>query len=53
MGESVICQPYFNNPDQTSYVMYFEYLTEWLNNKMCIRDSSWAPPGAEKPHFCE
>lgn len=32
VGESVICQPYFNNPDQTSYVMYFEYLTEWLNN---------------------
>ena len=28
----MICQPYFNNPDQTSYVMYFEYLTEWLNN---------------------
>lgn len=32
VGESVICQPYFNNPDQVNYVMYFEYLTEWLNN---------------------
>lgn len=32
VGESVICQPYFNNPDQVSYVMYYEYLSEWLGN---------------------
>ena len=31
VGESVIYQPYLNRSDEPSYVMYFEFLTEWLN----------------------
>ncbi|MDO5349229.1 MAG: helix-turn-helix domain-containing protein [Lachnospiraceae bacterium] len=33
VGENIICQPYFNSTEQVSYVMYYEYISEWLNNK--------------------
>lgn len=33
VGENIICQPYFNNAEQASYVMYYEYISEWLNHK--------------------
>lgn len=33
VGENIICQPYFNSTEQASYVMYYEYISEWLNHK--------------------